>query len=73
MMMDTVTIRLNEEESRTFKEYAKLNDIPLSTLFKKTLEEKMETEFDMQAIAEYESSDSHETYTHEELKETLGL
>jgi len=72
-MMDTVTIRLNEEESRTFKEYAKLNDTPLSTLFKKTLEEKMETEFDMQAIAEYESSDSHETYTHEELKETLGL
>lgn len=71
--MDTVTIRLNEAESRIFKEYAKLNDIPLSTLFKKTLEEKMETEFDMQAIAEYEKSDSHETYTHEELKETLGL
>lgn len=71
--MDTITIRLNEVESKTFKEYAKLNDIPLSTLLKKTLEEKMETEFDMQAIAEYENNDSHETYTHEELKENLGL
>jgi len=71
--MDTVTIRLNEEESKIFKEYAKLKNIPLSTLFKKTLEEKMEVEFDMQAIADYESKDSHDTYTHEELKDTLGL
>lgn len=71
--MDTITIRLNEEESQAFKEYAKLNNIPLSTLFKKTLEEKMEDEFDMLVIAEYENSNSHETYTHEELKDTLGL
>lgn len=73
MTMDTITIRLNEVESRTFKEYAKLNDMPLSTLLKKTLEEKMEIEFDMRAISEYENNDSHEIYTHEELKETLGL
>ncbi|MGM8366420.1 type II toxin-antitoxin system RelB family antitoxin [Virgibacillus sp. W0181] len=71
--MDTITIRLNEEESQAFKEYAKLNNIPLSTLFKKTLEEKMEDEFDMHVIAEYENNDSHETYTHEELKENFGL
>lgn len=71
--MDTITIRLNKEESQTFGDYAKLNDIPLSTLFKKTLEEKMEDEFDMQVIAEYENNASHETYTHEELKENLGL
>jgi len=73
MMMDTITIRLNEEESKIFKEYAELNDIPLSTLFKKTLVEKMEDEFDMNVIAEYENNETHETYTHEELKETLGL
>lgn len=41
--------------------------------FKKTLVEKMEIEFDMQAIADYESKNSHDTYTHEELKDTLGL
>lgn len=33
----------------------------------------MEDEFDMQVIAEYESGDFHETCTHEELKDTLGL
>lgn len=71
--MDTVTIRLNEEESKAFKEYAKLSDVPLSTLFKKTLEEKMEDEFDMHVIAAYENEGPHETYTHEELKEDLDL
>jgi len=47
--------------------------MPLSTLFKKTLEEKMETELDMQAIKEYENENSPETYTHEDLKKLLGL
>jgi hypothetical protein len=73
MMMDTITIRLNKEESQTFKEYAALNDMPLSTLFKKTLEEKMEDEFDMQVIAAYENENSHKIYTHEELKDMLDL
>lgn len=71
--METITIRLNKGESQTFKEYAELNDIPLSTLFKKTLEEKMEDEFDMSVIAAYENNKMHVTYTHEELKDTLGL
>lgn len=71
--METITIRLNKDESQTFKEYAELNDMPLSTLFKKTLEEKMEDEFDMSVIAAYENNKTHETYTHEELKDTLGL
>lgn len=71
--MDTITIRLNKEEAQTFEEYAALNNMPLSTLFKKTLEEKMEDEFDMHAIAAYENEDSHETYTHEELKKDLDL
>ena len=73
MMMDTITIRLNKEEAQTFQEYAALNDTPLSTLFKKTLEEKMEDEFDMNVIKAYENEYAQETYTHEELKKTLDL
>lgn len=73
-MMNTITVRLNEEEAKAYEEFAKLNNMPLSTLFKKTLEEKMETELDMQAIKEYEKNkDSLETYTHEDLKKLLGL
>lgn len=71
--MKTITVRLNEEESRAFNAYAELNDIALSTLLKKTLEEKMEDEFDMSAIAEYEDNRAEETYTHDEMKNLLGL
>lgn len=72
-MMSTITIRLNDEELDAFKSYAELNEVPLSTLFKKTLEEKMEDEFDMQVITEYETESSEETYTHDEMKKILGL
>lgn len=71
--MRTITVRLNADETKIYEEFAKLNGMPLSTLFKKTLEEKMETELDMQAIREYENTDSSETHTHEELKNLLGL
>lgn len=73
ILLNTITVRLNEEEAKAYEEFAKLNDMPLSTLLKKTLEEKMETELDMQAIKAYENNDSLETYTHEDLKRLLGL
>ncbi len=73
MMSNTITVRLNEDEAKAYEDFAKLHNMPLSTLFKKTLEEKMETELDMQAIKEYENKDSLETYTHEDLKKLLGL
>ncbi len=74
--MSTVTVRLNSEEQEAFNEYAKLSGIPLSTLFKKALEEKMEEEFDMKIIMAYEEdlkNNRTKTYDHEEVKELLGL
>ena len=74
--MSTITIRLNDEEQKAFNEYAKLYDIPLSTLFKQTLEEKIEDEIDMKVIQEYEAkvkNESVETYGNDEVKRMLGL
>ncbi len=74
--MSTITIRLNEEEQKAFNEYAKFHGIPLSTLFKKSLEEKMEDEIDMKAISEYEESiknNSIKIYNHNEVRKMLGL
>lgn len=74
--MSTVTVRLNEEEQKTFNEYAKLYDMPLSTLFKKTLEERIENEIDIKLIEEYETkvkADTVETYDYEEVRKMLGL
>ena len=74
--MSTITIRLNKEEQKIFNEYAELHGIPLSTLFKKTLEEKIEDEIDMQAIKEYEENiknNSAELYDLDETKKMLGM
>ena len=74
--MGTITVRLNEDEEKVFNEYAKLYDMPLSTLFKKTLEEKLEDNIDMKIIEEYEEevkNGSLETYSFDEVKEMLDL
>ena len=52
--MSTITVRLNRDEEKIYKEYAKFKDIPLSTLMKEALREKIEDEIDLQSISEYE-------------------
>ncbi len=74
--MSTVTVRLNEEEQKVFNEYAKLYDMPLSTLFKKTLEERIEDEIDMKQIEEYRAKVKAgivEIYEYDEVRKILGL
>lgn len=74
--MATITVRLNEEEQKTFNEYAKLHDIPLSTLFKQTLEKQIEDEIDLAHIKAYEAereAGTTETYDHDEVMKILGL
>lgn len=74
--MCMIQIKLNKEEERTFNKYAELFDMPLSTLFKKALEEKIENEIDMKSIEEYEKrakDGSLETYSFDEVKKMLDL
>jgi predicted DNA-binding protein len=74
--MSIVTVRLNKKEEKAFNEYAKLHKIPLSTLFKQALEEKIEDEIDMKVIEEYEGkikNGSVKTYSYDEVEKELGL
>ncbi|OLS02474.1 type II toxin-antitoxin system RelB family antitoxin [Tissierella creatinophila] len=74
--MCIIQIKLNQEEERTLNKYAELFDMPLSTLFKKALEEKIENEIDMKSIEEYEKKvkdGSLETYSFDEVKKMLDL
>ena len=75
--MSTITIRFNNDEEKIFTEYAKLHGIPLSTLFKKALEEKIEDEIDLKPILDYEGrrqkENDIELYTLEETKDLLDL
>lgn len=52
--MSTITVRSNSEEAKIYKEYAEFKNIPLSTLMKEALEEKIEDEIDLKTILAYE-------------------
>ncbi len=74
--MSTVTIRMNADEEHLYREYAKFRNIPLSTLMKEALEEKIEDELDLKAISDYESRVAEgqvEYTTLEDIKKELGL
>ena len=51
--MKTVSVRLNEEEERAFSAYASIMGLPLSTLFKKLMEERLEDEFDLKIAKDF--------------------
>lgn len=51
--MKTVSVRLNEEEERAFSAYATIMGMPLSTLFKKLMEERLEDEFDLKIAEDF--------------------
>ena len=54
--MSTISLRLNKVEDRLFKNYADFTGEGLTTLLKKALTEKIEEEYDLQAVQEYESA-----------------
>lgn len=74
--MSTITVRLNNEEQKVFEKYAKLHDLPLSTLLKKALEEKIDDDLDLEAIKNYEKNlqnEDVEFYNQQEVKKIAGL
>ena len=74
--MSTITVRMNKNEQEVFETYAKLRGVPLSTIMKQTLEEKIEDEFDVQVLKSYESdvqNDDVTLYDHDDVKRMLGL
>ncbi|NLK20444.1 MAG: hypothetical protein GX310_11675 [Synergistaceae bacterium] len=74
--MSTITVRLNSEEAKLYKEYAEFKNIPLSTLMKEALEEKIEEEIDLKTILAYEEGlKNHEAeyVPLEDVKKRLGI
>lgn len=76
IFMSTITVRLNSEEARIYKEYAEFRNIPLSTLMKEALEEKIEDEIDLRAILAYEerlNNNEVEYVSFDEVKKRLEI
>ena len=64
----TISVRLNEEDTKLIKAYAEMHNISLSDLIRTALLEKIEDEYD---VEEYELNPK--TYTLEEVKKELDL
>jgi RHH-type rel operon transcriptional repressor/antitoxin RelB len=71
----TISVRLNEKDTKLVRAYAKMNNISLSDLVRNAILEKIEDEYDLdlynKAIEEY--NENPKTYTMDEVKEELGL
>ena len=71
--MPHVSIRVSEQEKREMENYAKFQGRTLSDVLKAVFFDKLEDEFDLKLIKEYEDEPDKTTYSHEEVKKMLGI
>ena len=70
--MSTISIRLEEKENKLIREYAKMHNISVSELVRKSVLEKIEDEIDLE-LFDKAFKEIKETYTVDEVKKELGL
>jgi len=70
-----ISLRLSEEETQLIKDYAALHNISISDLFRQSVMEKIEDEYDLncyeKAIKAFKEDPT--TYTLDEVEKELGL
>lgn len=71
----TISLRLGKEEALLFKKYAELHGLTVSELIRRSVLEKIEAEYDLQAYQEAltEFKENPVTYTLDEVEKELGL
>ena len=71
----TISVRLNEKNTKLIQTYAKMHNISLSDLIRNAVLEKIENEYDLdcynKAIKKYKKNPK--TYSMEEIKKELNL
>lgn len=53
--MSTISLRVPDEELRILKSYAKINNCSLSEIIRVTMLERIEEEYDLRVLSEYEN------------------
>ena len=71
----TISVRLNDDDTKLIKTYAEMNNISLSDLIRIAVMEKIENEYDLKcyekSLEEY--NENPQTYTLDEVKKELDL
>jgi len=71
----TISVRLNDKDTKLIKAYADMNNISISDLIRNAVIEKIEEEYDLKCYYEAmeEFKKNPKTYTHEEVKKMMEL
>ncbi len=71
----TVSLRLNDDDTKLIKDYVALHNMSLSELIRQAVIEKIEDEYDLSAYnrAMEEFKKDSTTYSLDEVKKELGL
>ena len=72
-MKENISIRATTQEKEQIEAYAKMHSVSVSALLKNLFFEKLENEYDLELIKEYEENTDGKLYTLEEAKKVLGL
>ncbi|MBZ4683881.1 MAG: hypothetical protein PWP46_1914 [Fusobacteriaceae bacterium] len=67
-----ISLRLNENDEKLIRDYAKLNNLKLSQLLRDAVIEKIENEIDLK-LFEKSLNSMKKTYSFEEVEKELGL
>ncbi len=73
MIMPHVSLRVTENEKNLMEGYAKVHGVKLSDAIKLAFFEKLEDEYDLKTIYDYESDLNKEMFSHDEVGKILGL
>lgn len=71
--MTLINIRFNKEQLKVIDELQKVYNMPVSTMLKKIIFEKIEDDYDIQVVKNYENKTTNKTYTFEEYIERYGI
>ncbi len=70
----TISLRLNDDDTKLIRAYAEMNGITLSELFRRSVMERIEDEYDLKAYEEAmnEYKDNPVSYTLEEVEREIS-
>ncbi|MDD4698933.1 MAG: DUF6290 family protein [Oscillospiraceae bacterium] len=71
--MPHISLRVSEQEKILMENYANLHGLNLSEALKNIFFEKLEDEYDLKYIREYENNPDKKFYSFEEVKKELGI
>lgn len=74
--MPHISFRVTDEEKRLMDNYAKINSVNLSDAIKNAFFEKLEDDYDLEVVRQYEAkkkSGEEEFLTLQEVKKELGI